>query len=112
VLPRILRERWERWATIQAVDAPGEGLEWDARKAQENERKHGVSFAEARTAFRDPDILLLPDELHSWDEYREIAIAVSSLERLLAIVFTRRENRIRIIGARFAERHEEQMYDE
>jgi hypothetical protein len=78
------------------VNAPGEGLEWDVewdvRKAQENERKHGVSFAEARTAFRDPDILLLPDELHSWDEHREIAIAVSSHGKLLAIVFTRREN--------------------
>jgi uncharacterized DUF497 family protein len=94
------------------VDESDEEFEWDTRKARTNERRHRVSFDEARLAFRDPDILILPDELHSGYEYREIALAVSPRGRLLVIVFTRREERIRIISARVAERREEQIYDE
>lgn len=29
-------------------------FEWDAHKAEANARKHGVTFSEAVTAFRDP----------------------------------------------------------
>jgi len=29
-------------------------FEWDARKATANRNKHGVTFAEAETVFRDP----------------------------------------------------------
>jgi uncharacterized protein len=29
-------------------------FEWDEEKASSNERKHGVSFQEAKTVFNDP----------------------------------------------------------
>jgi uncharacterized DUF497 family protein len=39
----------------------GYRFEWDAEKAAENLRKHGVAFDEAITTFGDPLNVLLPD---------------------------------------------------
>ena len=35
-------------------------FEWDEAKDEENQRKHGVSFAMAQQAFLDPASVLLP----------------------------------------------------
>ena len=40
-------------------------FEWDPRKAVINRRKHRVSFDEAKTIFRDPYELMIPDPAHS-----------------------------------------------
>ena len=53
-------------------------FEWDPDKARSNERKHGVSFAEAETVFRDMFALHLYDGDHSWDEERFIIIGCRS----------------------------------
>ena len=45
-------------------------FEWDAEKAQNNFKKHGVSFAEAGTVFGDPLARIFEDEEHSFDEKR------------------------------------------
>jgi uncharacterized protein len=42
-------------------------FEWDAPKANVNQRKHGVSFDEACTVFDDPLATIFPDEDHSDD---------------------------------------------
>lgn len=41
---------------------------WDPRKAVSNERKHGVGFREATTAFDDSMSVTIPDPAHSVDE--------------------------------------------
>ena len=38
-------------------------FEWEGKKADSNARKHGVTFDEACTAFRDPLARLMPDLL-------------------------------------------------
>ena len=40
-------------------------FEWDDRKAAANRRKHGVSFADAATAFGDPLSITIADPDHS-----------------------------------------------
>ena len=40
-------------------------FEWDAGKAADNRRKHGVSFVEAATAFADAPSVTIPDPDHS-----------------------------------------------
>ena len=45
-------------------------FEWDVNKAASNARKHGVTFAEALSAFADPLALLMPDPDHSLGEER------------------------------------------
>jgi len=45
-------------------------FEWDPAKAEANQRKHGVSFEEASTAFGDPLHLVIADPRHSLAEER------------------------------------------
>jgi uncharacterized DUF497 family protein len=85
-------------------------FQWDAQKAAQNEKKHRITFAEATTVFRDPLALIFDDEEHSTTEYREIIIGHSSRNRLLIVSFTERNEAIRIISARKADREEREDY--
>ncbi|MGA2272469.1 MAG: BrnT family toxin [Bryobacteraceae bacterium] len=88
-------------------------FEWDPRKARSNDRKHRVSFAEAASVFSDPMARVFPDEEHSAEESREIAIGHSTAKHLLIVSFTElKTGRIRIISARRATRVEQQDYEE
>ncbi len=49
-------------------------FEWDPDKDAENQRKHGVSFREASTAFRDEEGLLIYDREHAGAEDRFIML--------------------------------------
>jgi uncharacterized DUF497 family protein len=49
-------------------------INWDPKKAAENRKKHRVSFEEALTALFDPSRRVVPDEIHSDDEARFVAI--------------------------------------
>jgi uncharacterized protein len=95
------------------VEVVGMGLvfEWDARKAADNERKHGVSFREAMTAFGDERSLTISDPLHSIEEDRFSLIGLSQLGRILVVAFTERGYRIRIISSRLATRRERDAYE-
>ena len=54
-------------------------LEWDARKARANFRKHGVSFEEASSVFFDPLSVTGDDPDHSVSERRLVPFGISSL---------------------------------
>jgi uncharacterized protein len=87
-------------------------FEWDSAKAAANFRKHGVSFEEAVTAFRDGFAATARDLEHSISEHRLITFGISTQNRLLAVSHTERGNRIRIISARVATRLERKIYEE
>jgi hypothetical protein len=88
-------------------------FEWDSGKATTNLAKHGVTFAEALTAFTDPLGRVQPDDRHSIDEERLVLLGRSSADRLLAVMFTDRgTERIRLISARLATRLERIQYEE
>ena len=87
-------------------------FEWDDAKAASNERKHGVSFPEAATAFADPLAAILPDPDHSDDEVREILVGHSERGRLLVVSFTERPPNLRIISARVATPGERRNHEE
>ena len=84
---------------------------WDARKAQRNFWKHGVSFEEARTVFDDVLALTIHDVGHSSLEIRLLTIGVSSSGRLLVVSHTDRDDVLRIISARRATVHERKAYE-
>ena len=86
-------------------------FEWNNRKAAENLRKHGVSFDEARTAFADPLSLTIPDPERSEGEYKYLLLGTTTSERLVVVSHTYREQRIRIINARIANRRERKDYE-
>ena len=87
-------------------------FEWDSEKAAENLAKHGVSFEEAATAFRDTLSATGRDPDHSVDEERFITIGISSNGRLLFVSHAERGSKIRIISARIAARSERKLYEE
>lgn len=88
-------------------------FEWDSRKDAENQRKHGISFDEARTAFADEHALLLDDPDHFAAEDRFVLLGLSAGFRVLVVIHTYRErdDTIRIISARKATRSEHQQYN-
>jgi uncharacterized protein len=83
---------------------------WDGHKADENARKHGVTFEEAATVFSDPLALIIEDE--SQPENARI-IGESIAARILLVVFVERGHDVlRLISARRATRHERKRYEE
>jgi uncharacterized protein len=82
------------------------------RKAAANQRKHGVTFDEAATALADPFGIVVDDPRHSTDEARIALLGHSESSRLLAVMFTERGDRIRLISARKATRREHHHYEE
>lgn len=88
-------------------------FQWDERKSAENNRKHGVSFQEARTVFYDERALLIGDPDHSDDEDRFVLIGMSLALRTLVVCHCYREDDeiIRIFSARRASRVERAEYE-
>jgi uncharacterized DUF497 family protein len=84
----------------------------DPAKAASNLRKHGISFAEAETAFGDPLSISIPDPDHSTDEERFLLIGETELGRVVVVVFTEHDEIIRIINARPADGLERREYEE
>ena len=87
-------------------------FEWDKVKAEENLKKHEVSFEEATTVFADPLSITIPDPLHSDDENRFVITGLSHEQRQVVVVFTERGENIRIISARLATPRERMKYEE
>ena len=87
-------------------------VEWDARKAAANARKHGVTFEEARTVFLDENARLINDPYHSDDEERFVLLGLSHSLRLLLVCHCYRidSSVIRIISARKATTTEAKSY--
>lgn len=87
-------------------------FEWDSAKAASNLRKHRVSFDEVVTVFGDPRAVTFSDTDHSEGEDRSRTYGLSRDGRLLVVVHTERPNKVRIISARKATRHEQSIYTE
>jgi uncharacterized protein len=87
-------------------------FEWNRGKAARNLVKHGVSFEEAATVFRDPLSVAGADPDHSFDEERFITFGVSTSGRLLVVATTERGDTIRIICARPVTAGERTIYEE
>jgi len=87
-------------------------FEWDQAKADENRRKHGVTFEEARTVFFDESAVEFYDDEHSEWEDRFLLLGHSSRLRLLLVChcYRKDESVIRIISARKATKKEARHY--
>lgn len=92
---------------IIASDFPAAAyFEWDEQKNALNRAKHDIDFDDAMEVFYGSIILRRSDRNN---EERWIAIGYSE-NRLIAVVFTRRADVIRIISARRARKNEEREY--
>ena len=87
-------------------------FEWDSKKAESNLAKHGISFKEAKSVFRDDFARIFQDPDHSIMEFREILFGYSNKNRLIIVNFIERSNIIRIISARKVTKYERKLYEE
>lgn len=84
---------------------------WDEAKNLANQRKHGVSFDEAKELFTSGiDYLEIFDDAHSDMEDRFIAIGPITRGLVLVVWTERDEDAIRIISARWATKHEQKLF--
>lgn len=87
--------------------------EWDPKKANENLKRHKVSFDEATSVFTDPFALTFDDPDHSLEERRYATIGTSSKQRIVFLAHVDRgEDHVRIISARPATATEAYAYQE
>lgn len=84
-------------------------FEWDPDKDRLNQRKHGVCFADTFAVFEDPHALTVDDYEHG--EERFVTMGMDCFARVLLVVYTWREENIRIISARKATRSEVRQYE-
>ena len=84
---------------------------WDPEKAQSNLKKHGVRFSDAEPVLFDPNALTMEDITAS-GEQRFVTVGADSVGRVLVVVYTYREEDIRLISARPATRKERKNYEE
>ena len=87
------------------------GFEWDPKKASTNKRKHGIDFADTVGVFEDEWALTFEDT-DIYGEQRFITIGTDFLDRVLIVVYTYREDDIRLIMARTATKVERKEYEQ
>ncbi len=85
--------------------------EWDPAKARRNLEKHGVDFADAVVVLED-QLALTVEDTHSVTEERFVTLGVDSIGQLLVVVYSWRDERIRLISARKATGRERRQYEE
>lgn len=73
--------------------------------------KHGVDFVDVAGVFDDRAIWIRPDTRRDYGEARSRAVGMLAGE-LLAVVYTERSSRRRLISARRASRNERRGYYE
>jgi uncharacterized DUF497 family protein len=76
-------------------------ITWDSAKNRENQRKHGISFDDAKVVFQDLDRIEVLDDR---DYGEERWVAIGTMGKIVAlVVYTERNSGIRLISARKAD---------
>lgn len=91
-------------------------FEWDSRKNDGNQAKHGISFETAALVFEDSNRLLFIERIEEGEERWHAIGSVGGSYLFLTVVHTYAEEEaeviIRIISARRATPHERKLYAE
>ncbi len=87
-------------------------VEWDPRKDRANRKKHGITFAEAKTVFLDECARIIDDPEDAEGEERFLLLGMSIGLRVLVVCHCLRgsDHAIRIISARRADASERKEY--
>jgi len=87
-------------------------FEWNVAKAASNEKKHGVTFEEAKSVFYDDFAIQFFDDENSELEDRFLILGFSNQSKILLICHCEQDsgNLIRIISARKATAKERKLY--
>ena len=84
--------------------------QWDPKKAAANVDKHGVDFADAIGALEDPLAITIDAPDPAEDRY--LTIGMDLVARVVVVCWTSREDEIRLISARPANKRERGQYEQ
>ena len=86
-------------------------FDWDSGNIEKNENKHGITPKEVEDIFKYGEILPLGKQVRPVvKEDRFGIIGMTKEEKILCIVFTFRDNKVRPISARTASQKERRLY--
>jgi uncharacterized DUF497 family protein len=88
-----------------------DGFDWDSGNSEKNWVRHQVTKGECEQIFFNEMIVTTVDK-HSQIENRWYLLGKTDSGRLLFVVFTKRQNKIRIISARDMNKKERSYYNE
>ncbi|MGA1199283.1 MAG: BrnT family toxin [Candidatus Latescibacterota bacterium] len=84
-------------------------FEWDEAKNQSNIDKHGIHFSDAKEIFKLPVCQFVNDQ--AYGETRILAIGL--LDHIeITVIYTIRDEKIRLISARRASQNERRKYQD
>lgn len=83
---------------------------WDKGNKDKNWLKHKITNQEGEEIFFDKNKKIHFDRKHSLKEKRHILLGKTKKNKLLYIVFTIRDKKVRIISARKLNRKEKKLY--
>ncbi len=88
------------------------GFQWDQGNIDKNLIEHEVENWECEQMFFNRPLLILEDPKHSISEKRWVVFGKTDAGRFLTVIFTKREDLIRVISARDMNKKERKFYDE
>jgi len=89
-----------------------EGFDWDKGNIKKNWERHRVTHIECEEVFFNKPLVVKEDKRQSRGEDRYYVLGKTDNERLLFVVFTIRDNKIRVISARDMSRRERRLFYE
>lgn len=87
-----------------------EGFDWDKGNL-EHIKKHNVGYEECEYVFLNKPLIVTGDEAHSRLEERFRVYGQTNSNRLILMIFTVRNNKIRVISARDQNKKERREYE-
>ena len=88
-----------------------EGFEWDEGNLK-HIKKHNVNYRECEEAFLNKPLIINEDETHSQAEERLRVYGQTDKRKLLFMIFTIRNNKIRVVSARDQNKKERKEFQE
>ena len=85
------------------------GFDWDEGNIDKNDIKHGVTSKEAEAVFKSEPFVVPGNTISS--EKRFLALGHTDTGRLLSVIFTIRDKKIRVISARPQSQKERKFYN-
>lgn len=87
------------------------GFDWDKGNIEENKQSHNLFKWQIEEVFFNESLLIFEDTKHSNYEYRWYALGKTDNEIELMVVFTIRNNLLRVISARKMSKKEMAYYE-
>ncbi|MGC8554737.1 MAG: BrnT family toxin [Candidatus Acidulodesulfobacterium sp.] len=86
------------------------GFDWDKGNELKNWLKHNVTKQECEEIFFNRPLIVASDQMHSVYEERFYCLGNTNMKKKIFLVFTLRNNKIRVISARNMSKKEKEAY--